>query len=169
MYNENVDKNEFVIPPLPNLLYIRDSFSIINQKVFIWNMFYDVRKNETLLIKLIFQFNKQFSSLSIYDWKQSNENKNLTIEGGDIAYLGSNILLIGLSERTNQNSIEILFKTNLFQKIFVVKLPSQRVYMHLDMILSQISRNIFTFHQPLQQNIEIFHLQKVFLSSTISS
>ncbi len=159
MYNEIDDKNEFLIPPLPNLLYIRDSFSIINENVFIWNMFYDVRKNETLVVKTIFQFNNKFSSLSIYDWKDSND---LTIEGGDIAYLGSNTLLIGWSERTNKNAIEALLKTNLFEKIFVVKLPPQRVYMHLDMILSQVSRNIFTFHQPLQQNIEIFHLQKVF-------
>jgi arginine deiminase len=31
--------------------------------------------------------------------------------------------------------------------------------MHLDMILTQVSRNIFTFHQPLNNKIEIFHLQ----------
>jgi hypothetical protein len=35
--------------------------------------------------------------------------------------------------------------------------------MHLDMILSQVRRNIFTFHQPLNQKIEIFHLQQVYL------
>jgi arginine deiminase len=124
-------------------------------------MFYDVRKNETLLIRIIFQYNKRFSFLSIYNWKCFNENNYLTIEGGDIAYLGSNILLIGLSERTNKHAIQTLFKTNLFENIFVVKLPPRRVYMHLDMILSQVSQNIFTFHQPLKQKIEIFHLQQV--------
>ena len=159
LLHSNEENTDFLIPPLPNLLYIRDSFSIINEKVFIWQMLHQVRQNETLIVRTIFQFHKRFVSLQLVDWTGSAEKGFLSIEGGDIAYLGSNELLIGLSERTNRLAIDTLCRTHLFETVIVIQLPRKRSYMHLDMILCQVARDLFTFHQPLKDPLEVFHLQ----------
>ena len=55
--------NTFVIPPLPNLLFMRDGFSVIEKNVFIWQMAKPARYNEPLLLRTIFQYHPFFIKL----------------------------------------------------------------------------------------------------------
>lgn len=55
---------EFLVPPLPNLLFTRDSFSIMEKSVFTWRMAKSARFNEPLIMRVIFTFHAQHSSFS---------------------------------------------------------------------------------------------------------
>jgi arginine deiminase len=75
------------------------------------------RRNEPLIMWVIFQYHPQLSTsdLKIVEWQTTdNDQKLATIEGGDVAYLGDGVLLIGCGERTNHIGIEALARTGLF-------------------------------------------------------
>ncbi|CAF2489713.1 unnamed protein product [Rotaria sp. Silwood2] len=157
------DQNdEFIVPPLPNLLFTRDAFSIIEKNVFIWHMAKPARQNEPLIMRVIFQYHPQLSAsgLNIVEWETDNNNHEYsTIEGGDVAYIGEGILLIGCSERTNRNGIETLARTDLFHKVIAIAIPPQRDYMHLDTIISTIGKHAFTLHSLLANKMEVFTVE----------
>ncbi|UJR37603.1 hypothetical protein I4U23_030300 [Adineta vaga] len=159
---ESDPTTEFIIPPLPNLLFTRDAFSIIEKHVFIWNMAKPARRNEPLIFRVIFQYHPQLSTsgLNIMEWQSIiNDGQMATIEGGDVAYLGQGILLIGSGERTNRAGIEALARTSVFQRIIAVKIPAQRDYMHLDTVLSSVGKNTFTLHGLLANQMEVFTVE----------
>ena len=155
-------KHEFVVPPLPNLFYTRDAFSMIEKKVFIWQMAKAARQNEPLILRVIFQYHPQLSTsgLEIVEWQNHVDEHDLaTIEGGDVAYLGNGDLMIGCSERTNRVAIEALARTGVFHRVIVVMLPPQRDYMHLDTVLSCVGKRAFTLHGRLTDTMHVFTVQ----------
>ncbi|CAF3820385.1 unnamed protein product [Adineta steineri] len=160
----NNSTNEYLIPPLPNLLFMRDGFSIIDNHVFIWQMNKPTRINEPLLLHIIFQYHPHLSNygLEIIEWQKNideNDKEIPTIEGGDVAYLGDGILLIGCSERTNRTGIEALTRTGLFHQVIVIMIPPERCYMHLDTILSSVGKHAFTLHGLLAETMQIYTVE----------
>ncbi|CAF4423386.1 unnamed protein product, partial [Rotaria magnacalcarata] len=124
LFEMSNSSNDFIIPPLPNLLFVRDGFSIIEINVFIWQMTEPARRNEPLLLRTIFQYHPYLSEsgVKIVEWSKKDDDfsEHSTIEGGDIAYLGNGVLLIGCGERTNRAGIEELALTDLFRRIIVI-------------------------------------------------
>ncbi|CAF3958249.1 unnamed protein product, partial [Rotaria sp. Silwood1] len=154
--------NEFVIPPSRDALYTRDAFSVIENNVFIWKVANFHRKCEPLIYRTIFQYHPylSISGLNLIEWEHlSDDPDEATVEGGDVAYLGDGVLLIGCGERTNRAGIEAIARTNLFHRIIVAILPVQHEYMHLDTILSSVSTHAFALHYPLANIIEVFTIE----------
>ena len=155
-------KYDFVISPLPNLLYTRDGFTIMEKNVFIWQMAKPARQNEPLIFHVIFQYHPEFSKseLKIVRWQVTREDYELaTIEGGDVAYLGNGVVMIGCSERTNRIGIEAIARTGLLKQVIVVTLPAQRDYMHLDTVLSSVGKHAFTLYGLLAHSMEVFTVE----------
>ena len=168
----NKPNSKFLIPPLPNLLFTRDLFSIIEKNVFIWQMAKPARRNEPLLVRIIFKFHPYLSTsgLKIVEWQKKNANDEFpTIEGGDVAYLGQGILMIGCSERTNRAGIEELTSTRLFHQVIAIMIPHKRDYMHLDTVLSSVGKHAFTLHGPLADKMEVCTVENQSASENISS
>ncbi|CAF1442590.1 unnamed protein product [Adineta ricciae] len=162
IFKETNSDTEFIIPPLPNLLFSRDAFSVIEKNVFIWNMAKPARRNEPLIYRVIFQYHPQLSTsgLKIVEWQTTiAEQQMATVEGGDVAYLGQGILMIGCGERTNRLAIEALARTGVFEQIIAVMIPPQRDYMHLDTVLSSVGKNAFTLHGPLAYKMDVFTVE----------
>lgn len=158
----NDPNNEFVIPPLPNLLFMRDGFSVIENNIFIWQMAKPARRNEPLLLRTIFNYHPHLSSssgLKLIEWTTNDTDDYPTVEGGDVAYLGQGILLIGCSERTNRSGIESIVRTGLFRQVIAIIIPPSRDYMHLDTILSSVGKHAFTLHGPLAETMEVFTVE----------
>ncbi|CAF0996816.1 unnamed protein product [Adineta ricciae] len=160
---------EYLIQSLPNLLFVRDGFSIIEKNVFIWKMNKSSRRNEPVLLRTIFQHHPQLSTsgLKIIEWQtKSGENNNNdgempTIEGGDVAYIGDGTVMIGCSERTNRAGIEAVTRTGLFRQVIAIDIPHNRCYMHLDTILSSVGNGAFTLYGSLADSMEVFTLKKI--------
>ena len=131
-------KNIFSKYPLINLMYPRDIAAIIGNQIYLTSSSSDVRKTENLLSENFFCNNPEFKESEIIDFKKIG--KGLSLEGGDIFVLNKDIVLIGISERTSKEAIELIIPyifNQSFQHVIAVDLPKERAMMHLDTIFTQ--------------------------------
>ena len=143
---------DFVIDPVPNHLFIRDSSCWIYGGVSLNPMAKTVRQCETVHLRTIYKFHPKFSNsrfVTYYGNEDINYDK-ATLEGGDVLVLGKGSVIIGLSERTTsqgaENLAHSLFKSGQAKKVIVVQLPKSRSCMHLDTVLTQMDYNCFSYY-----------------------
>lgn len=138
--------HDFILPPLPNLLFMRDPSCCIANGIHINSMASQVRKNEALIMSAIYKYHPIFKGVDIWQ-DYSGPNDTLSIEGGDIQVLSSSCVLIGISERTKPQAVEKLainlFKKNKISQILAVELPKKRATMHLDTMITMIDHDKF--------------------------
>src|SRR5687768_14085673 len=142
----------FILPPLPNLFFTRDVAMGINDHVMIGSMRHGVRWTEELIMKAIFQFNPRLSNRGIlYDGSQEHR-MNYTLEGGDVHPLRRDVLMIGFSERSSPAAIDnlasVLFRSTDVTELIVVIMPREDSAIHLDMIFTQVDRELCVVHPP---------------------
>ena len=131
-------KNIFSKYPLINLMYPRDIAAIIGNQIYLTSSSSDVRKTENLLSENFFCNKPEFKESEIIDFKKIG--RGLSLEGGDIFVLNKDIVLIGISERTSKEAIELIIPyifNQSFQHVIAVDLPKERAMMHLDTIFTQ--------------------------------
>jgi len=136
--NENIS-SEF---PLINLMYPRDIAAIIGNQIYLTSSSSIVRKTENFLSKSFFINQPEYKECEIIDFKKVG--KGLSLEGGDIFVINSNIVLIGISERTSKEAIDLIVPyifNQSFEHVIAIDLPKERAMMHLDTIFTQISYN----------------------------
>ncbi|PRR37708.1 arginine deiminase [Borreliella burgdorferi] len=136
----------FVIDPMPNVLFTRDPFASIGNGITINKMFTKVRRRETIFAEYIFKYHSAYKE-NVPIW--FNRWEETSLEGGDEFVLNKDLLVIGISERTEAGSVEklvvSLFKNKApFSTILAFKIPKNRAYMHLDTVFTQIDYSVFT-------------------------
>lgn len=156
-------RSAFICNPMPNLYFTRDAFACIGNGVSINRMHYLTRRRETIYGEYIFKYNPQFKgNVDIY----YNRYEPFYIEGGDILNLSSEILAIGISQRTKPEAIEILAK-NIFgnenssiNQILAFDIPNNRAMMHLDTVFTQVDYDKFTVHNGLADVLQVYKITK---------
>jgi len=145
---------------IANLLFTRDlAFSFGNTTVISWNS-KSARNRENILTKNLFKHHpslKQNKLVSFHD-----EFPDLTIEGGDVMIFDSDTILIGLSERTQKDSVGALlpyFLSEGFSNVVGVSLPKKRAFMHLDTVLSKIDEHEYLIYD-CDDKIDYFEFNK---------
>ena len=147
------------INPMPNLYFTRDPFSSIAEGVSINSMYSVTRSRETIYADYIFNHHKDYKGVKNF----YGRSKDYHIEGGDILNINENLLMIGISQRTELDAIRVLAKNVLEDKdndineIIGVNIPNERAYMHLDTVFTQIDYDTFTYHPGI---ISTFHAVK---------
>ncbi len=153
-------RHRFVLDPIPNLYFTRDSFASIGNGVSVNRMFTTTRRRETLFAEYIFKYHKDYAKVPKY----YERDKLFPIEGGDIFNLSSSVLMIGVSERTSAEAIELLSKSlfaySSVEQVLVVKIPSRRAFMHLDTVLTQVDIDKFIIHPYIRNHVKLFLLEK---------
>jgi arginine deiminase len=76
------------------------------------------------------------------------------VEGGDVLVASPEVLLVGLSERTNRWGVEALVRGlrtagTSFRHLVVVELPARRSYMHLDTVFTFIDEGTCLAYLPV--------------------
>jgi len=141
--------NDFIFPPLPNLIFMKDSSSWLGSNVSINSFNLSVRKNESIYMAAIYLFHPQFDRKNIFFLYKGYKELTPSLEGGDIIILGSTHILIGLSQRTSASAIEIIANNLLLKdpncRITVVEMPQARSTMHLDTVFSMVDKNTFCY------------------------
>lgn len=144
-----LELNDFVLPPLPNHLFTRDSSSWIYGGVTINPMAMPVRKSESIHMKAIYRFHPLFQAKNFKIWYGSEDldYSSATMEGGDVLVLGNGVVMVGMGERTTPQAVEqlalSLFKDPKITAVIAVSLPKNRAYMHLDTVLTMVDRDAF--------------------------
>ena len=154
------DDYPFAVDPLPNLYFTRDPFATIGTGVSIHKMHTPTRNRETLFGKFIFQHHPVYKNAP--QWYDRGETSSL--EGGDILVLSPQVLAVGISQRTQEDSIDALAETVLsrsktFKKVLAFNIPKTRSFMHLDTVFTMVDYDKFTVHPNILKEITVFVME----------
>jgi len=155
----------YALPPLPNLFFTRDSAMVLNDRVFIGNMANHIRIAEAVIMSHIFSgYDDLHCDDSLIDISRE-KNPGATFEGGDLLILQEDVMVIGMSERTSVQGIDLLiekFKANQrIKHIFVVVLPKIRSTIHLDMVFTMVDYDKAVVFPPLilaKNAVDVIHV-----------
>ena len=143
----SLDADGFVLAPLPNLLYQRDTSCWIYGGVSINAMRRQARIRESALAEAIYQWHPLFAGAGFDVWYHGADAAPATIEGGDVLVLGNGAVLAGMSERTTPQAVEALafrlFASGAATSLVAIDMPKQRAFMHLDTLLTMADYGVF--------------------------
>src|SRR3954452_4044677 len=146
---------DFVLPPLPNQLFMRDTSAWIYGGVSINHMYWPARQHETLNVEAVYRFHPRFASAGFPIWFGGVDHDwgGASIEGGDIMPVGNGVVLVGQGERSNARAVSILAK-NLFAKdaarlVIGALMPRERAAMPLDTVFTFCNRDLVTLYEPV--------------------
>lgn len=162
LVRESTGAREYLLPPLPNTLYTRDTTCWLYGGLTMNPLYWPARKDETLLYKAIYDHHPDFLGSTIWwgdpeqDWGQA------TFEGGDIMPVGNGVVLMGMSERTSRQAItqvaKALFEQGAAEKVIVAGMPKLRAAMHLDTVFTFVDRDIVTLYPTIMDAVHTFTL-----------
>ncbi|UVL79538.1 arginine deiminase [Pseudomonas putida] len=162
MYNDYLGHSSFILPPLPNTQFTRDTTCWIYGGVTLNPMYWPARRQETLLTTAIYKFHKEFTDADFQVWygDPDKDHGNATLEGGDVMPIGNGIVLIGMGERTSRQAIgqlaQNLFAKGAVKEVIVAGLPKSRAAMHLDTVFSFCDRDLVTVFPEVVKEIVPF-------------
>lgn len=159
---ESTGAREYLMPPLPNTLYTRDTTCWLYGGLTMNPLYWAARKEETLLYKAIYQHHPDFVGSKVWwgdpeqDWGQAS------FEGGDVMPVGNGVVLVGMSERTSRQAIsqvaKALFDQGAATRVVVAGMPKLRAAMHLDTVFTFVDRDIVTLYPTIMDAVHTFTL-----------
>ncbi len=162
---EATGARDYLMPPLPNTLYTRDTTCWLYGGVTLNPLYWPARHDETLLYKAIYTFHPDFTDATVWwgdpeqDWGQA------AFEGGDIMPVGNGVVLMGMSERTSRQAISqvaaALFEQGAAEQVVVAGMPKLRAAMHLDTVFTFADRDIVTLYPTIMEAVHTFTLRPI--------
>lgn len=154
------DDYPFVSDPMPNLYFTRDPGACIGEGINIHRMHFAARKRESLLLKYIYLYDKDFAVPGNKQW--SDLNGTYSIEGGDVLVLSNEIVAVGLSQRTTTSGAEAFARSLLqnsdYKKVLVFDIPETRAFMHLDTVFTMVDYDKFTIHPEIEGPLSVYEI-----------
>ncbi|MER6671891.1 arginine deiminase [Streptomyces sp. NPDC000983] len=160
---ESTGVREYLMPPLPNTLYTRDTTCWLYGGLTLNPLYWPARHDETLLMKAVYRFHPDYAGSTVWwgdpelDWGQA------TFEGGDIMPVGRGVVLMGMSERTSRQAItqvaKALFEGGAAEHVVVAGMPRLRSAMHLDTVFTFADRDLVTLYPTIMDGVHTFSLR----------
>jgi len=140
------------LPPIPNYFFQRDPQTVLGDRVLIASMATEARAREPMLAETVFRFALGATD-RVIALPTAGEPQPM-IEGGDVLVASPEVLLVGLSERTNRWGVEALVRGlraagSGFRTLLVIELPARRSYMHLDTVFTWIDHGLCLAYLPV--------------------
>ena len=153
--------NEYLLPPLPNTIYTRDTTCWIYGGVTLNPLYWPARHEETILATAIYKFHPDFAGNVKLWWGDPTQDWGMaTLEGGDVMPIGNKTVLVGMSERSSRQGISqmaaALFEQGAAERVVVAALPKSRAAMHLDTVFTFADRDCVLLYPDIVYNIEAF-------------
>lgn len=153
----------YFLDPIPNFIFTRDIAAVVKNHIILTRAAKQARYRENMLTRHIIKHHPGFRSLNeenrIIDMNDvnlfppSSMGESVSIEGGDIMMVNQEYLLVGVSERTNAYSVQILkdvlFEKGIIDNVVQVNIPLERSFMHLDTIMTWIDHGELINYQPV--------------------
>lgn len=157
----------YVLPPVPNLFFTRDTVIGLGKHVMIGSMRYGIRWPEELIMKALFAHNPVLANAGLLYDGSVERRVNYTLEGGDVHSLRSDLLIIGFSERSSPAAIDelvsLVFASTEVTDVVIVVMPKENTAIHLDMIFTQVDREHCVVHAPHflgPERLSVLHWRK---------
>ncbi len=154
------DDYPYISDPMPNLYFTRDPGACVGDGINIHHMHTQERRRESLLLRYMFNHNRDFATEENKQWYDLSED--FSIEGGDVLVLSKDMVAIGLSQRTTIAGIERFAKNLLsnstFKKVLVFDIPKTRAFMHLDTVFTMVDYDKFTIHPEIEGPLGVYEI-----------
>jgi len=162
LVRESTGVREYLLPPLPNTLYTRDTTCWLYGGLTMNPLFWPARKDETIIYQAIYSFHPDYVGSTVWwgdpeqDWGQAS------FEGGDIMPVGNGVVLMGMSERTSRQAITqvagALFAQGAAERVVIAGMPKLRAAMHLDTVFTFADRDVVTLYPTIMDAVHTFSL-----------
>ena len=166
------DESLFVLPPLPNTLFTRDSSCWIFDGVTINPMFWPARRLEAYNVAAIYRYHPMFKDADFEYWYppmgddgrfEVQDFGRASLEGGDVQPIGNGTVLIGMSERSQARMIEqvaaALFAKGSADRVIAAVMTKDRAHMHLDTVFTMLDRDKVTAYPRVVDQIRAISLR----------
>ena len=162
----------FVLPPLPNSLFTRDSSVWVYNGVILSPMYYQVRRLEVVNVGTIYRFHPMFEKEPFEFWYPPAARElgfdvedfgHASLEGGDVMPIGNRTVLIGVSERTTARMVEqiakVLFASGAVERVIACEMTRDRAHMHLDTVFTFLDHDAVTVYPKVVDEIVAYSLR----------
>jgi arginine deiminase len=148
-----LDHDDFVIDPLPNLLFTRDSSVWLHDRVVVTSLAMPARWRETQLTELIYTFHPRFTGTPrVHGWQAEH------LEGGDVLLLAPRVIAVGVGERTTPAGVERLarrvFADDLADTVLAVPITQERATMHLDTVCTMVDSDAIVMYPNVADTLQ---------------
>lgn len=156
-------RHQFILPPIPNAYFSRDPAVVVGKSAISCKMHYLERVRETILTRAVLEFHPDFAGswISFGGSSTPSEDRPYTIEGGDVLVLNDEAVLVGVSERTRSETIEMLAKKTFVvgqvKRFYEIPIPTERTFMHLDTVFTIVDRGMVVWYPGVMENIKYIH------------
>ena len=141
---------DFVIDPLPNLMFTRDSSFWVGDRFAITRLAFAARSRETSLIDLVFAHHPRFLGT-----RRAYESRTAPVEGGDVLLLAPGVVAVGVGERTTPAGVEALarslFRDELAHTVLAVGIAQSRAYMHLGTMATMVDTDAMVMNPQVRR------------------
>jgi len=149
---------DFVLDPLPNLLFTRDSSFWVGDRVGITSLALPARHRETSLTDLIYAHHPRFAGTA-----RAYGHASAPLEGGDVLLLRPGVLAVGVGERTTPAGAEAFarsaFADGLAHTVLAVPIAQERASMHLDTVCTMVDHDAVVMYPAVQDTLSAFTIR----------
>jgi arginine deiminase len=142
---ELLDRHDFVLDPLPNLVFTRDSSFWVGDQVAVASLVSGRRRRETDLATIIYRHHPRFAGTK---WLYESDLEH--VDGGDVLLLAAGVVAIGVGQRTTPAGAERLarrlFDTGLAHTVLAVPISQSGGAGHLDTVCAVLDIDAVVMH-----------------------
>ena len=167
------EPESFVLPPLPNSLFTRDSSAWLYGGVVLPPLFWSARRLEVVNLSIIYRYHPRFAGGQFDYWYPpggdagrfavEDFSQGVSLEGGDLMPVGNRTVLVGMGERSTGRMVEhlagSLFSADAADRIIVCRMAQERAYMHLDTVFNIVDRDAVTLYPQVIEGMRVFSVR----------
>jgi arginine deiminase len=152
---------DFIIRPLANLLFTRDSSVWLEHGVAVTHLALPARRRESSITAAVYRHHPRFAGTEILHG--GGDTEEAWLEGGDVLILSPGVLAIGVGQRTNPAGVEIfarkLFENDDAHTVLAVPISQDRATMHLDTVCTMVDRDLVVMYPAIAGSLQAYVIE----------